>query len=362
MRDDTASPVTPPLTPAGRAPDARARLAAALLVGVYAVVVMRAFVSVTSLHTDFDVVWQGARYLLAGQDPWALIGPGRAFPWASPLYYPGTALVAAAPLAMLPLDAARAAFVGGSAALLAWAVTRDGWWRLLMFVSIPFLHAVVSAQWSPLVAAAFLLAPLGVVAAAKPTAGLATVLAARTQRAQLLAFARGALLLAASLAVAPRWPLAWRAAIADAPHMSSLVAHWRVGGPLLLLALLRWRRAEARWLVALACVPLSTVPYEGLYCMLVPASRVGLLALTTLSFVAQAVHFWIVDTSVGTADLQYRAGDALVLFFYLPALVMVLRRPNEGAVPAWLEAVASRVRRVARSTTAPPPRSGGAGS
>ena len=339
--------------PDAHAPPAlRARLVAALLVGVYAVVVMRAFVATTGLHTDFDVVWQGARFLIAGQDPWALIGPGRTFRWASPLYYPGTALVAVAPLALLSLAGARALFVGGSAALLAFSVTRDGWWRLLMFVSVPFLHAVVSAQWSPLVAAAFLLAPLGVVAAIKPTAGLATVLAARTQRAQLVAAALSAALVAASLVVAPRWPSAWRAAIADAPHMSSLVAHWRVGGPLLLLALLRWRRAEARWLVALACVPLSTVPYEGLYCMLVPASRVGLLALTTLSFVAQGVHFWIVGTSVGTAELQYRAGDALVLFFYLPALVMVLRRPNVGAVPAWLDAVMSRLSGLVRRRAA----------
>jgi hypothetical protein len=121
------------------------------------------------------------------------------------------------------------------------------------------------AQWSPLVAAAFLLAPLGVVCGDKPTVGLATILAAPTQRAQVIAALLGAILLVVSLVLAPRWPSAWIDATRPAPHMSSPVAHWRVGGPLLLLALLRWRRPEARWLAALACVPQSTLPYEGVY-------------------------------------------------------------------------------------------------
>ncbi|MGZ8455041.1 MAG: hypothetical protein ACXWZ4_00340 [Gemmatirosa sp.] len=336
----------PSATPTPRAPTPRARALVALLVGVGAVVLMRAFVDVTGRRTDFDVVWQGARYLLAGQDPWAMIGPGRAFEWVSPLYYPGTALVAALPLASLPLDVARALFVGGSAALLAWAVTREAWWRLLVFASVPFLHAACGGQWSPLVAAAFLLPALGVVAALKPTVGLATLAAARTQRAQVVAIAAGAALVLVSVLVAPSWPTAWRAAIADAPHMSAPIAHWRVGAPLVLLALLRWRRPEARWLLALACVPQSTVPYEGVYHMLIPASRAGMLAMTVLSYVAGFAHYQVVLAATSTAQLQHRAGDVLVLCFYLPALAMVLRRPNEGPVPAWLARAVSAVPRL----------------
>lgn len=337
-----------------REPGPRARAVVALLVGVWAVVLMRAYVAVTHRPTDFDVVWQGARYLMAGQDPWTMIGPSRAFAWPSPLYYPGTALVAAAPLALLPLEVARALWVGGSAALLAWAATRAGWWRLLVFVSIPFLHAVVSAQWSVFIAAAFFLWPLGFVAVLKPTVGLATVAAAPTQRAHVHAAVAGIALIVVSLAVAPEWPAAWRATMRLAPHMSSPVAHWRVGAPLVLLALLRWRRPEARWLVALSCVPQSTVPYEGVYLMLMAQSRVGLLAMTVLSYVAGFAHYRIVHVATSTAHLQYLAGDALVLFFYLPALALVLRRPNEGAVPWWLDTVASRVaRRWARLASEP---------
>jgi hypothetical protein len=334
--------------PSPRVPSPRARAIVALLVGAAAVALMRAFVAATGRRTDFDVVWQGARHLATGQDPWALIGPGRAFDWVSPLYYPATALVAALPLAPLPLDVARALFVGGSAALLAWAVTREGWWRLLVFASVPFLHAACGAQWSILVAAAFLLPSLGAVAALKPTVGLATLAAMRTQRAQVAAVAIGAALVLASVLVAPHWPAAWRAAVADAPHMSAPVAHWRVGGPLVLLALARWRRPEARWLVALACVPQSTVPYEGLYHLLIPASRAGLLAMTVLSYVAGFVHYRIALDATSTAQLQHRAGDALVLLSYLPALAMVLRRPNHGAVPAWLDRAVGAAARAGR--------------
>lgn len=341
MRDDAV----PPATPVGCAPGTRARLAVAVLVGIYAAALMLGFVAITGRHTDFDVVWHGARVLLDGRDAWTVIGPGREvdLPW--PLLYPGTALVAVAPLALLPLQAARVLFVGVSAGALAWAVTRDGWWRLLLFASVPVLHAIVGAEWSLLVAAAFLLPALGCVAAIKPTVGLATLLSAPDQRRQFLAILCGAALLAVSLVAAPDWPLAWRREAAGARNMSAPLMHWRVGAPLVLLALLRWRRPEARWLVALACVPQSTVPYEAVYFMLFPRTRVGLLAMTVLSYGAGALHYWIVITSRNTVDLQYRAGDALVALFYLPALVMVLRRENVGEVPQWLDGAVARVSR-----------------
>lgn len=334
-------------------PGARARAVVALLVGVWAVLLMLGFGAVTHRPTDFDVVWHGARLFVDGQDPWLLIGPGRRVDWPSPLYYPAPALLALAPLGALPLAIARALFVGGSAALLAWAVTRDAWWRLLVFVSVPFLHAAVSGQWSVLVAAAFFLWPLGVLAVLKPTVGLATVAASLSARAYLVAAGGGAVLLAASFAIAPDWLSAWRAATGLAPHMSAPVAHWRVGGPLVLLALLRWRRPEARWLVALACVPQSTVPYEAVYHMVMPASRVAALAMTVLSYAAGYAHYRIVQVATSTQHLQYLAGDALVLFFYLPTLAMVLRRPNEGALPRWLSRVAARLTRARVRGAAP---------
>ena len=51
--------------------------------------------------------------------------------------------------------------------------------------------------------------------------------------------------------------------------MTAPVTYVTAGGPLILLALLRWRRPEARLLVALGCIPHTTMLYEALPLFLV---------------------------------------------------------------------------------------------
>jgi energy-converting hydrogenase Eha subunit E len=295
--------------------------------------------------SDFDPVWFGARVFASGGDPYAAVGPGRAFEWLSPLYYPGNALLAMAPFGALPLQAARLLFAAVSAALLAYAVTRDGMWRIIMFLSAPFWYAAIRSQWSPLIAAATLLPALGVLAALKPTVGAAVVFAQRNQRTQLITIIASAALLLASLLVDPVWPRGWLASIKGAAQITAPIAHWRVGAPVLLLALLRWRRPEARLLVALACVPQSTIIYEGLYFMLIPRTRRGLLVASLGSYVGYLWQSYYAVTSATLEELHYGAGDALVACFYLPALVAILRRPNEGDTPAWMDYAMNRIAR-----------------
>src|SRR5688500_1352229 len=144
LRDQSSAP--PP-----QAPPAKSRLLAALAIGIvctiYVLLHGRANPDFTS---DFDQVWAGARALWDGRDPYALVGPGLEFAWKWPLYYPLPALVAVAPLGFLPVIAARAIFAGVSAALLAWAVTRDGWSRLPIFLSVSFMVTMELGQWSAL--------------------------------------------------------------------------------------------------------------------------------------------------------------------------------------------------------------------
>ena len=102
---------------------------------------------------------------------------------------------------------------------------------------------------------------------------------------------------------------------------------------------------EARLLVALACVPQSTVIYEGLYFMLVPSTRLALLAASLGSYVGYLWQSHYARTATSLVELQYGAGDALVACFYLPALIAILRRPNEGETPAWMERIGARVER-----------------
>jgi len=307
----------------------RAMMAATLGIAcaVYVIVYGRAKPDFVS---DFDQVWAGARALWHGQDPYAVVGPGRAFPWKWPLYYPMPALVAVAPLGLLPVLAARAVFSGASAALLAWAITRDGWQRLPILLSVSFLVNAQLSQWSALLTAAFFLPAVGFLGITKPNFGVVVAAGARTARSWAWLAGGAAALLTASLLVQADWYVSWIRNVRAAEHFRPPVL--RPLGFLLLLAALKWRRPEARWLLALACVPQAPSFYDQLL--------LGVVCLTTreslLFAVSTAVLFVYVGFNVPQPDYAawgMLVGNATVWICYFPALAMVLRRPNEGALP-----------------------------
>ena len=82
----------------------------------------------------------------------------RPFHWAYPLVYPFTAIVVGLPFAMAPLTIANALFSAAGAGLMAWGLTRERLHdpRLLVFLSLPFFHAALVSQWSPLLVGAAL--------------------------------------------------------------------------------------------------------------------------------------------------------------------------------------------------------------
>ena len=120
-------------------------------------------------------------------------------------------------------------------------------------------------------------------------------------------------------------------------------------GPLLLLALLRWRRPEARLLVALACVPQTLILYMTVPLFLIPGTLGESALLAALSWVAQATTFTMPHQPPHPSFYTDSAW-VIVMFLYVPCLIMVLRRRNEGEMPAlvaWLLARVSRRRVVA---------------
>jgi hypothetical protein len=286
---------------------------------------------------DIAQVWYASRALLAGQDPYALIGPGRAFEWPAALFYPLTAALTVLPLAPLPERWAGAVFVGLGAASLAWALQSRGHWPLVAFGSFSVWHAIVTAQWGLLLAGAFAVPALGGLLIAKPTIG-AAVFMARPSRTALIG---GGVLVVVSLVVQPDWLTSWRLALKGTSlgggNYPYLVPALQPGGFLALLALLRWRRPEARLVAALACIPQTMLPYEGVLLFLVPIGAVECVAFFALNW---AMGAWLM-TSVVAPDFETRyAHYALMvtMCMYVPAALMVLRRSNEGPVPAWLEA------------------------
>ena len=273
--------------------------------------------------SDLGQVWAGARALLHGQNPYDVVGPGRPFEWSWPLLYPLTAPLTLLPFAWLPLRWTDPLFVGIGFGLFAWAVTarRDTMPALLGLASLPGLMALQTSQWSPLMTAAALLPALGWVLIAKPTIGLAFFTAYPRWKTAVGC----ALMLVFSFVVWPGWLPEWLATFDSAPHIIAPVV--RPGGFLVLLALLRWKRPEARLLAALACVPHTTVPYETIPLFLIPQTWLQSFALwccAGLAYIAQAY------TGPYFTQLDYWTSGAkfIVLLMYLPCTAMVLSRPN----------------------------------
>jgi hypothetical protein len=125
-----------------------------------------------------------------------------------------------------------------------------------------------------------------------------------------------------------------------------------------LLALARWRRPEARLLATLSLVPHTMTWYDALPLMLIPATFRQLLVLGILSHLATFIAAPLGFRYDGAALLSASAPIAL-WGLYVPALVLVLRRPNEGDLPEWLEQFAAKLpgpMRGVRSSAAPVPR------
>ncbi len=277
--------------------------------------------------TDFDQLWYAARALVHGGDPYAVVGPGRAFRWDWPLLYPPPAVLLSVPFAWLPVAVARVAFSTISAAFLGWAVApriRTLWPMLL---SASYLIATSRTQWAPLLLAAAYTPALGAVVAAKPNVGLAS-LAALSGRRLLVALLGCGAIVAASAIVRPTAFGEWFELARSAPQKEVPVL--LPGGFLLLLSAFRWRRAEARMLLVLACVPHTPSLYDLLVLFFVCLSLRDTLVLAALT---QALFWGFVIWGSGATFDAYalNLGRASIFVVYLPVLVMILRRPNVSA-------------------------------
>ena len=277
---------------------------------------------------DYDQLWHAARAVLAREDPYAVIGPGRAagFPW--PFYYPFTAAVVFAPLGLLPLYLARICFVVAGAAAVGYVIGRFRPVAWAFLFSTPFLNAALTMQLSPLFTVAMAVPAAGFLIAVKPNIGLVLLAQCRSRRQVLLALAGATALLLLSLALQPSWPLTWLQTVREADHFRPLIT--RPGGFLVLLALLRWRDHDARLILALGLVPQTGMWYEALPLFLTVRSRweAALLAATSqIAFVATSVYV----TRTDFTGQSWQVGTLVVWSLLLPALAFVLWRGRNGS-------------------------------
>jgi hypothetical protein len=319
-------------------PSLRMRLVIASLLGMLA----GHFTYVTTpgreFPSDFAQLWYGSRVVLDGGNPYDAIGPGRAFEHRWPLYYPLPSVIAATPVGLLPYRLAVTFMATLGLFALSWALMRHGYPALIGLASIGVYKAIYLVQWSPIFAGGLALAPLSVLWVAKPTVGLACFIARPTRWAVW----GGLVLVAVAFIVDRAWPIAWLAAL-DSPNVADRyrAGHFAAvqfpGGFLVLAALTRWRRWEARLLLALACVPQTMLFYETVLLLLIPRGWRESILFTALTWVAL---WWVVEQGALTFAVTAQVtGRAITLALYLPATLMVLRRPNEGPVHVWFESL-----------------------
>ncbi len=312
--------MTTPAPPEPSPPAFRQRLLVAIGIGIVSGIVAYLLHGRRGFWPDFVFPWAAARHLLAGRDPYVALPGGLPEPFESPLLYPLPTVLAAVPFATLSLAAAGGIMMGLSAALLAFVVSRGGWYRLWMLASAPFVMAINLGQWSPLVAVAALEPSLGALATLKPNIGLAAF-AYRPSRRMV---AGSVIVLLLSLVALPRWPVEWLYAVRSLPGHPAPILVLRGLGLVLLVAALRWRTPEGRLLLVSACVPQLLLFADQLPLLLVARTRGELVVLTACGQVGFIAWF----LTLHDGDLYVlKAAPYVLLSVFVPALVTVLRRP-----------------------------------
>ena len=226
--------------------------------------------------------------------------------------YPVPAALFGLPFVWMQPEVAAGAFWGISSALLAFGLTREGYTRLLIFLAYPYWAGILTAQWIPLIMASAFFSLLLPATMAKPQIGLPVFLTHLTLRGFLACAVVGL----ASLVVAPNWPVTW---LRYAAGYQRFVPLFVLPGPLLALALLRYRERDALFLFLSSIMPQRWF-YDAFILWLIPRSRRQIVWTVFLSWGAGIWRWYHAPQSFT------QVGRYCVLFFYLPMLAVVLLR------------------------------------
>ncbi|HEX5479400.1 MAG TPA: hypothetical protein VFY79_06725, partial [Dehalococcoidia bacterium] len=314
------------LWPAQEAPAVRwqPRLLVALLVGVLATIfAYHQLAGRGWLASDFEYDLRAARRFIDGLNPYTdpTSHPGLAYPFDAVFPYPIFAALFAVPFTMFSSYTAGALYVGLLSAVMAFAVTRDGWWRLVIFLSPSYFVAASVANWSPLIVAAAYLPLLYPVALVKPTIAGPVLVNYPSRRGFIVA----ALLLVASVVIYPSWPAFWLSSGLHQPANRYAVPMLSGATAVCIVALLWYRMREARVLVMLACVPQHAFFYDQLLLWLLPRSPRQSLALSAVGWMGYVAWAYFDPGFIpGLAATRHIPPMAYTSsFFYLPAFCLV---------------------------------------
>jgi hypothetical protein len=251
---------------------------------------------------DFNWAIWAAQDLLAHRNPY--LRPGQLYPLPVAIF--GLPFVWTRP------EVAAGAFYGISSALMALGLSRKGYRYLLVFLAYPYWAGLMAGQWTPLIMASAFFPVLLPATLVKPQLGLPVFLTHASRRGILACIIVGAV----SLAVMPSWPTLW---IAQLGHYNRFVPLLVWPGPLLMLAILRYRDRDAVLLLLAACMPQRWF-YDGFLLWLIPKTRREIVWTVFLSWVVGIWRWYHIPHS------WLEVGRWTVVFIYLPMLVVVLCR------------------------------------
>jgi hypothetical protein len=240
-------------------------------------------------------------------------------PYDTPLeQYPLPAALFALPFVKLPTEVAAGLFWGISSFLLAFGLTRHGYTRLLIFLAYPYWAGILTVQWSPLIVASAFFPLLLPATLAKPQVGLPVLLTRLTRRGLLAC----AVVVLVSLIAMPHWPVQWLRQTGNYQHFIPLLV---LPGPLLLLALLRYRNRDA-WLLLFSAFLPQRWFFDSFILWLIPQSRREIVWTAFFSWGAGIFRWYHAPHS------YTEVGRITIIFLYLPMLaVLLLRRRQDGA-------------------------------
>ena len=297
------------------------------------------------LGWDFTYWWRAGFAVTQGVSPYRIIRETGPMPYSGNFLYPMPAAVVGVPFTVFEVHTGAAVFVGIGFAVAAFALLSLATWRVAALATAPAIAVLGNGQWAPLLLGAAILPGFGWLLCVKPTIGAALFLW-RPRWSIVLGGAAACLL---ALLVLPTWPLEYldnaRSSTTASEYVPPILMVSGAGLPLL-LALLRWRRPEGRLLAAMSIVPQNTFFYDQLPLMLVPQSMSGLLLYGMWSNLVRFSAYVIEPKwAYATTAERSHSWEPFILFgLYLPCLVMVLMRPNDGPVPAWADRLAARLR------------------
>lgn len=248
---------------------------------------------------DFTWAIRAASDLLARRNPYA--DPNQLYPLPAALF--GLLFVHVQP------EIAGGVFYGLSSALLAFGATRQGYYRLLMFLAYPYWAGLFTAQWIPLIMASAFFWWLTPVALAKPQIGLPVAVSRSARNGALICL----FVIVLSVLVMPHWLTLWLAQTKNYVRFIPLLV---LPGPLLAAALLRYRDRDA-WLLFLgACMPQRWF-YDPFFLWLIPKSRRHIVFTAGLSWIPGIWRWYHIPHTIT------QVGRLVVLCFYLPMLVVL---------------------------------------